>query len=173
MKEKKHDFLTWKSFPSSAKLTNDEIKGWAWWGYVYENLSVEPGAVLSIRVKAKQKDVTHHVSHIPIDGFDGIEWRRMASLHLPLGTFDWKEHRRDIVVPPSIIAIRSSPAGGAGSEELPGITWYDDLKVYQDGDLIFSEDFTNWNSYIPYLIVGGIVSVIVGLIGATKALKMW
>jgi len=142
MRKAEYDFLTWTSFPSSAKLFNDEGKAWAWWGYVYFGLKVAPGSSLSLRVKAKQENVLYSHSHIPIGGYDGKEWRRIGALSLPLGTFDWTEHRRDLTVPNDIIAIASSPAGGAGSPDKPGITWFDDLKIYQDDKLIYDNYFS-------------------------------
>jgi len=148
MRKKEYDFLTWTSFPSSIKLTNDERREWAWTGWVFYGLPVRPGSKLTVKFKAKQQNVLYSVSHVPIDGYNGSEWRRIVNFGLSLGTFDWTEHSRTITVPSDIISIRSSLAGGAGSPEALGITWYDDLRVYMDDKLIFSYDFGNWNPII-------------------------
>jgi len=148
LRKKEYDFLTWTSFPSSAKLTNDEGGDWAWWGWIFTNLAVTPGAKLLVKFKAKQQDVLYSVSHIPVDGYNGKEWRRLWSVSVPLGTLGWSEYSAEITVPSDVIAIRSSPAGGAGSKEKPGVTWFDDVEVYLDGKLIFKEGFSNWNPYL-------------------------
>jgi len=172
VRKKEYDFLTWTSFPSSAKLYNDEGRGWvwAWWGWIFYDLPVTPGAKLAVKVKAKQQNVLYSASHIPIDGYNGKEWRRLWSLRLPLGTFDWSEHSRTETLPTDIIAIRSSPAGGAGSATAPGITWFDDLKIYQDDKLIYENKFSNW---LPYQIAGAVITAIpIGLYAARRMPKV-
>jgi len=41
-----YDFLTWTSFPSSIKLTNDEERFMTIWGV--KNLSVTPGSKVTL-----------------------------------------------------------------------------------------------------------------------------
>jgi hypothetical protein len=175
-----YDFLTWTSFPSSVKLVNDEPEK-ATWLLVFDFLSVKPGASIRAEMKAKQEKVLYpkYVSGFAVDGWDGKEWKRIARLALPLGNFDWSEQRLDLVVPSGIMAIRGALAGGAGSSEgVPGFTWFDDLKIYQDDVLIYANDFSNWNPYIGAGLGGALTAVpayliakkpeyaLVGVIGA-------
>jgi hypothetical protein len=79
-------------------------------------------------------------------------------------------------VPTGIQSIRCNFAAGGGTPE--GVTWYDDLKIYQDGVLIYSNGFDNWNPYIgaglggvltaipAYLITKKPEYALVGLLGA-------
>ena len=47
-----------------------------------------------------------------------------------------------------------------------GVTWFDDVKVYQDNVLIYSNDFSNWNPYI-----GAGIGAVIGGVGGHLATK--
>jgi len=142
MRKTEYDFLTWTSFPSSIKMINDEPREWAWLGNVFQ-LSVKPGSKIRRVIKVKQQNVLYAGSHTPIDGWDGKTWRRLANLWLPMGSFGWVEDVKELTVPSDVTAIRGHLAGGgSGSPETPGITWFDDLKIYQDDVLIYENYFS-------------------------------
>jgi len=151
--KEEYDFLTWTSFPSSAKIVCPRNTGWSVWPRPVAQVSVIPGSTVKIEANAKQQNVLkeRYRSAIPVDGFNGEEWSRIwpAVIHFPLGTFDWRKMERSFTVPSDVEVIRVLYSCGAGiSEDKPGITWLDDLKIYQDDKLIYANDFSNLNPYI-------------------------
>jgi len=166
MKRIEYDFFKWTSFPSSIALKNDESVGWAV-HTVIMNLSIEPGAMLTARVKTAQKDVTFNRSHLVIDGWDGSRWVRLPSaIDLPWGTYDWRELEGRGEIPRNVKVIRIVLTGGGGRPI--GITWFDDLKIYQDDKLIYENKFSNW---LPYQIAGAIALSIPTALYAIPRLK--
>ena len=152
MRKVEYDFLTWTSFPSSLKLLNNESGNESWTHFDLPKISVVPGATLRCKVKAKQENVTYSVSH----GGHGLP-SMPSFFELPLGTFDWKEFAgEEFKVAPGTHEMTPYLDGGSGSKGLPGVTWFDDLRVYQDGVLIYSNDFSNWAPIIiPAEIITG------------------
>jgi hypothetical protein len=170
VKKNEYDFLNWKSFPSSAKITVAEEVDFNFWPFS-NPISVTPGRQLRLEVQVKQENVTNLHSHIAILEWDGKGWKRMyidpplGAPGLPLGTFDWNKFTAlTELVPTDVSLIRVAPVGGVG------ITWFDDLKVYQDEKLIFSEDFSNWNPYIGAGVGAGGLGL--GSYAATRDLKI-
>jgi len=158
VKKKEYDFLNWTSFPSSGKLFNDDPSEAIWWGQ-YRNISITPGKTLKIVVNWKQQDVILPESGIrPHVGFwwNGV-WG--GQIFPPLGTYDWREFKGEWIVPAGKTTLDVIIAGGAGTPEKPGITWFDDLKIYQDDVLIYANDFSNWNPYIGAGVGGGLGGV--------------
>jgi len=131
-----YDFVVWKSFPSSAK-----IDGGGWWRL--DTFYVVPGTI-EIEVTVKQKDVTEANSHIALLGWDehGTYVGRLsvnpplAAPGFPLGSFDWTVFSGVATIPENVSIARVDLAGGKG------ITWFDDLKIYQNGELIYEEYFS-------------------------------
>jgi len=141
-----YDFLTWTSFPSSLKIVNDVLNSWHWYSEVGRGTPVKPGGKLKVSVKAKLQNVVSNESHVAVDGWNGSSWVRLMDLGVKTGTIDWAEWNGETTVPAGIQYIRCNLAAGGGTPE--GITWYDDLKIYQDGALIYANDFSNWNPII-------------------------
>jgi len=141
MKKMEYDFSpkNWTSFPSSYKLINDE-ETVAGLFYTFEDLPVEPGKTLKIQVKAKQSLVTLGKSGVTISFWDGANRIQGKYLMFPIGDFDWQTFESEQIIPPGAINARSVFYGGGGKPQ--GITWFDDLKIYQDGGLIYANDFT-------------------------------
>jgi len=143
-----YDFLTWTSFPSSAKLFNDMGGPPPATGFEILPISVTPGAALKIKFKAKQKNVLYSPSFLWLLGWNGTEWKPLPIgltriFELPLGTFDWREFNIDAdVVPSGVVALKGHLSGGAGDKERPGETWFDDLKIYMDDKLIYENYFS-------------------------------
>jgi hypothetical protein len=161
------DFLTYTSFPSSIRLTNDEGKKSVWTDYVLiRNLAITPGSTITIEAKVKQQDVAPELetySHCGVrykDPATGqVTWSCTAGA--PAGTFDWRTIRGSRVVDQNIQTAYVFISGGPGYPDKPGITWFDDIRVYQDGKLIFSADFSNWNPYVG-AGVGGVGGALAG-----------
>jgi len=145
-----YDFLTWTSFPSSIKLINDEPERWV-------NtpksppIKVTPRATIRLEVNAKAENMQFE-SGVCVDGWNGREWVRVAPLWrvllLPTGTYDWFKATKEFTIPSGITSIRVWLAGTWGTPGIPGITWFDDLKIYMDDKLIYADDFSNWNPYL-------------------------
>jgi len=154
-----YDFFTWTSFPSSIKLLNDEEKWWANWPTAIEKypvIPVRPGAELRLQVKAKQENVlnTPEPSHIHVDIYDGTKWvdRHDLFLILPVGSFPWSAFGFTSAVPAGATAMRYVLMGGSSKVPgEPGVTWFDDFQVFQDGVLIHQNKFSSWT---PYMVAG-------------------
>jgi len=158
VRKTEYDFLTWTSFPSSLKLTNDEkdvvIGAWT------PNLPIAKGDKLRVEVDVKQKDVppepAPHVGKAFIwhRVWDGKEWAIWAWVpfserEIP-STPEWtKFSLYNVIVPEGFSAISFAPhLWGSGVPNTPGIAWFDNLKIYKNDVLIYSDDFNNWNPYI-------------------------
>jgi len=146
MRKAEYDFLTWKSFPSSAKIWIDELEGWALWPRWLDSIAVRPEASVKVQVFVKQHNVLGFPSHILMEGYNQVtgDWQHiLPDIWFPKGSFNWTLHEHVFAVPANVVALRLGLRGGGG-----GITWYDDLKIYQDDVLIYSNDFSNWNPYV-------------------------
>jgi hypothetical protein len=153
-----YDFVVWRSFPSSAKLVSDRFDELASWPrFLAHGLSVKRGAKLTVQFYAKQENVLGEkgvkqasgVSRLSVYGSaDGKTWKYLSGIALPPGTFDWQLFSGELTVPSDVAVIRLYLGGGWGAPGRPGVTWVDDVKIYQDGALIYSEDFSNWSPYI-------------------------
>lgn len=140
-----YDFIIYASFPSSAKMENDGQADWSYWGPSYR-VAVTPGASVKVKTKAKQENVVDpsHLSHVGIWGYDGKDWRWLDGVLLPIGSFKWNYFERGITIPADVMAVGIYPAGGRGTPQRVGITWFDDLEAYMDDKLIYRNDFNNW-----------------------------
>ncbi|MHA1262698.1 MAG: hypothetical protein ACTSSA_11525 [Candidatus Freyarchaeota archaeon] len=152
MKKSEYDFLAWTSFPSSIKLINDET------GWVYVKAgeaTIDPDTSITVIYDVKQQEVLTDNSRLLIKGLVKGEWVTVDADVIPLGTFDWitrtevvEKSLREKIGDPTLLLFQL--AGGKGT------TWFDDLKLYQsplgepwqNGQLIYSNDFANWNPYI-------------------------
>jgi len=88
-----YDFLVWTSWPSSAKVVNDQGKGWVWWGALTPEIGVSPGDIIVIDAMVRQQDVLYSNSEIATQGWDGEKWVRVRpkqwDAHVfKLGSFD-------------------------------------------------------------------------------------
>lgn len=170
MAEWSYDFLNWTSFPSSIKCdTQDDTTRHYYRSKGMGFIPVTPRRKVTIRVNVKLKDVMPSKVHaypgvgafIGVHGWNEAEkkwvYETLAGFRIldcGTGTRDWTTYEMEGVPKENITAIRvflahsyNLPGGGA---------WFDDLKIFQDGELIFSEDFSNWNPYIGALVAGAI-----------------
>ncbi len=172
MRKVEYDLLTWKSPPSSIKLFNSEGKRATTQPPRLFDLPVPLGSTITVSVQAKQSNVmsqfgikSHvHFGRIAPDG--RLLW--LYDLLLPYGTFDWSEWTAEFKIPEDTITMVGTVKGGPGTPEAPGITWFDDLKIYQDDVLIYENDFSDWTPIIGATagaIIGGIAGEIYKPIG--------
>ena len=158
MVKKEYDFLSWTSFPSSGKIINDREIGWERWEPEIIGLPVTPNSKLTLTINVKQIDTsTIQRSHIGINRLiDGIEGPRIGSaLDFPPGRFDWRSFTHMVIIPSEVNVVKVIIAAGP-----KGTTWFDDLKIYQDDVLIYSNDFSNWAPIIiPTEIITGVVAI--------------
>jgi len=166
MRKIEYDFLRWTSFPSSLKIVNDEPeKRWLWYRTPVHEIDVKGGELVSITFDMRGENVSSGTpSHVVVNWFDGTRWSRLLSSgHGRSGTFDWETFPNSRGLPSNVQKIRWGIAGGVG------ITWFDNFKLYLNGELIYKNTFDNW---LPYIIGGGIVTV-AGVAGVTKLVKIW
>lgn len=164
MRKVEYDFLVWTSFPSSLKMVNDEAKAHPIFPYEpVRELSVKPGAKVTVTVNVKFQNTRYGDTHVAVDGFTATrERRRLITKRVDSGrgTLDWKPVNFSFDVPGDVVMVTPIFWAGAGNSENPGVSWFDDFKIYQDGKLIYANDFNNWNP-----IIGTGVGASVGGIG--------
>jgi len=157
-----YDFLNWKSFPSSLKLTNKNPSDWVYGPYS-AIIPIIPSSIISVKVQVKQENVIPpNPSHVLIGGWNGEKWIDIpAKRETPFGTFDWASFDfYNTQIYPDTQALRVHVSGGGGRPETPGITWFDDLRIYRNDVLIYSNDFSNWAPIIiPTEIITGVVAI--------------
>ena len=161
VKKVEYDLRIWKSFPSSLKLTSNELT--PTWHSMKRWFTINPGSVIDVEVNAKQGKVTHEASRIYVNGRNG-EGVRLGVANLPPHTiFDWTKFAVPTFTVPADVSFITVYliGGGTTNPEEPAETWYDDLRIYQDGVLIFENKFSKWG---PTLIGGGIIAVILAAI---------
>lgn len=161
-----YDLLRWVSWPSSLRIINPERECLR---YSYQNVEVTPGKRLHVEVMGK-KGTSPMGACISINWWDGERWvdlvpdKGIPGRIFPEGVFDWTLFDFYYVdVPQGTRLIRVQPVGGGGSAEKPSVTWFDDLKIYQEGieKPIYKNYFSNWNPYLG----AGVGSVVGGLAG--------
>ena len=177
IRESGYDLQTWKSFPSSLVTTSDET-----FVRVYPAvLEFNPGSTLTIEGLIKGEKVW---SPAFIGWFLDAEKKWFDLVFVPeaartagspdelKGTFDWIKVQNSKVAPPETRFIRLECRGGRPEGYPPppqptgeiGKTWFDDLRVYQDGVLIYADDFTAPLAkavieVAPSLIVGSLLTM--------------
>jgi len=177
LKKVEYDFLSWSSFPSSLKMINDEARRGPWL-VLFHNQPTTPGARITATFKIKEEHTIRDPSGLwgvmiywnrepaplPIPG-KAYGWTWLEAGTTPLGTHDWMDWEIKAVHPvPSegryLLAYLVGPPGG--------ISWWDDLKIYQDNKLIYENKFSNW---LPYQIAGAIAISIPTALYAIPKLK--
>jgi len=146
-----YDFLTWTSPPSCLRVETPITEPAARYYYrVAEGIPVRSNSTLKVSIKIKLHNVTETPSTLAIYGYSEAErrWKPESFLYIvtPKGTIDWSEYSAEEKVPSDITYIRVVIGGGKGDPT--GVTWFDDLRIYQDDVLIYANDFSNWNPYI-------------------------
>ena len=137
----KSDFLSFKSFPSSLKITNIGPEKWIWYNVVTD-LPVIPGKKVTYQIQVKQKDVVTEPSGINLYGKNGTS-KAVSYGGFPIGTYDWSLHENPgVTIPSDVTLLNVALFAGKGT------TWVDDLKIFQDDVLIYSNDFSNYNPII-------------------------
>jgi len=171
-----YEFLTWTSFPSSLKAINDENLLRGWWK-IFDKLPVTPSSRVRVEINIKTDNILTPYpgrpeiewgSYITIYGFDGEKWRP-TDLAAPdpwttcgaYGKTDWTKYEKEIVIPSDIRMLQGRLVAAKG------LTWFDDLKIYQDDKLIYSNYFSNWNPYLGAL-GGGLLGTIGGYLAKPK-----
>jgi hypothetical protein len=153
-----YDFLTWTSFPSSLKLVNETDREEYVWYRVAEAIPVKGGAKMTLEANMKQASygkrsrstsgmsmagVRIDVWRDSLKGYEGFLW-----LEAPWGDYDWV----NVKYPFSPKAIPSDArymkVALYAKGFKPATIWFDDLRIYQDGAIIYSNDFSNWKPYI-------------------------
>lgn len=144
------DFLSYTSFPNSVKCVNRDVDHRT--RIFSPDIPVMPGSLVRAEVKARTENVSTPRdlgSWISIMGSpDGKNWIYMgAGFTVPQvpgtwGTRDWMQFKFEMKIPADILFLRCHFACA------PGITWFDDLKIFQDDELIYSNDFSNWTPLI-------------------------
>lgn len=141
-----YDFTDFKSAPSSVKLTVEAINGWIA-GPKLPIIPVNAGATIRVEFYAKSKDnqkgttqftrfgLSYFTSTVKGDLLNGY-------ITIPDGTHPWSKFTQEYTTPAGTYQI--VPFFGATK----GTVWFDDLKIYQNNVLIYSNDFSNWNPYI-------------------------
>jgi len=167
------DFLAWTSFPSSLKLIGIDESAWS---PLYDSIPVK-GVKLRIEVNVKQRDVLYHQTHIHMDVWNGKEWKYIPELTgydrtkavwpIPFGTFNWTKFATEESLPMDAQVVRFKLVGGYAEKGKPGTVWWDDLRIFQNGELIYENKFSNWKPVgaVAGAVIGGVAGGIYKPIG--------
>jgi len=162
MAKLEYAFLTFTSFPSSVKLINEEARRRGWW-VIFKDLPVIPESKVIVEIKGKAENVQIG-SYLTIYGSaDGVTYRYLDFI-VPrstlLGTSPWATYTEEYktTIPTDVNFLRGQLVAGQG------VTWFDDLKIYQDGVPIYENKFSNWGQFIniPAPILAGLGVVRLG-----------
>ena len=158
------DFLSYTSFPSSVKLVNVTDEVIYVWHIVADDISIKPGAKVTLECNAKQVRhvVEGEITGVRLDVLVGGKWLEPGFMWLPFpyGTFDWQRippGTRTGIVPAgaTVMKVALYAKGVKGD-----VAWFDDLKIFQDDILIYSNDFSNWAPVIiPAEIITGVAII--------------
>ena len=161
-----YDQFVFNSFPSSLKLVNKEDRLRGWW-VVFDNVPVTPSSVIQAEIAAKSNNVQTPIqpgdektrgSYLTIYGSSDGETYRYLDFLVPRETVrgirDWGNYVQEHMMPEDVRFIRGRLVAAKGE------TWFDDLKIYQNGVLIYTEDFTNWAPYTLAAFGAGIGGII-------------
>jgi len=171
MIRREYDFLTWTSFPSSIKLVNDESPQNKPFYKIAEGIPVKPHATLKAIYKGKTENSTE-----PPGGGNFVMVRLLDAAGryvthkvawIGYGTIDWKDVQAVVTAPSEAAVMEVYIAGAGGRPEMPAITWFDDLKIYQDDEFIYENKFSNWKPYI----LAGIIAIPSAIFGLGKLFR--
>jgi len=144
------DFLRWTSFPSSLRADNDEGVN-----VTFRRRQFIPiKAPATIRVEGNIKVENGSIEEpawIAIVGWDaaGREIRETWFHTSGVVSKNWVKMETSKDMPAGIANIElRMVCAGSGVKGKVAITWFDDLKIYANGKLIYANDFSNWNPYI-------------------------
>lgn len=161
---REYDFLTWVSFPSSIKLTSDEDYLVGRW-LVFSNIPVTPGSTVRLEIMAKTNNLPVPVTTSDPETFgsflssygskDGVGYNWLGkNARVPIGGVygktDWTKHSTEFILPPEIQLLQGIFLAAKG------LTWFDDLQVFQDDVLIYEDKFSNWK------LVGAAAGAVIG-----------
>jgi len=166
-----YDFISFTSFPTSLIISNLSDQRYTLRGS--PAVKVAPNSTLKVDFSMKVQNVRiieGWGSYARVYGSsDGKTWRQICLVPErdgAFGTRNWKTYSVVFVTPADINYVYVELVASAGLFGKPGISWYDDLKIYQDDKLIYANDFSNWNPYIGAGALG-----IVGGAGAYQLTK--
>lgn len=156
-----YDFSTWTSFPSSAKLVNEETTKWAHW--FLPQISVIPGKTVRAMFKGKVENVNPEKwsqSHLLLQSIRNGEILNWFVAPIPFSTKDWAEYTHEAVVPEGVTTARMMLVGAVRISDKPAITWFDDLVITQNGEAIYENNFT---APLIQAAVGVVLPIVTGL----------
>jgi len=164
MVEERFDFLKWTSPPSSLLVVNEKGTSATIWRRGSPELYLvplpKPGHVrLECNVMTRGA-VEEHPAWVAAIGYgpDGRTvprtWFRTNVAYWPRWVRISGEH--DMPEGVVMLAVRLV-AAGSGVKGRPATTWYDDLAIYLDGELMYENKFTNWSPY-----AGAVLGAVLG-----------
>ena len=150
--ERYHDFLNFISFPSSLAIKT--IRKFD--SYYREGIDVRlplPRAIVTVKTYMATKNAVSPPpdgSATEITVIDPTGKTAFYPVSRLTGTTPWTpiEKTIDFSGAPENMTLNVFSRIGASDGINPSITWFDDLKIYQDDTLIYSDDFSKWDPVI-------------------------
>jgi hypothetical protein len=159
----KYDFMDYVSFPTSLTAENDlgitadlnregPLMGLPFPTRILYAVPVTSPCKIRFEVYAKTRGASGgQPAWMAVEGYDGKggkvagTWRGSSQTTLQT----WSKLTGEVDMPLGVAYVGVElAAAGSGAKGVAATTWFDDLKIYRDGVLIFSNDFNNWNPYI-------------------------
>jgi len=171
--EKSNDFLDFVSLPSSLKLKNDDGRDVYYPSGFKYTIRIPPYPPFT-KIKTEVKIKTEGVK-----GASDLEWHlrdeageivQIYTVPKITATVDWTPLIKELTFSPATARyLDIFPRIGAGDVGTPAITKFDDLKIYQNDELIHENYFT---ALRPGKIVPTVIrppEIIIGAIQRFKA----
>jgi len=156
MEVMRYDFSQWHSYPSSLFLKSVTTPRK---DYTLTQLThITSGATIQAEVFFKWEN--NNKAEIPLIGIEwydttGVIVSTSALIHPLYNAFPdmylpWTKITNVVrpLIPANAVMGKVIYKTGATIPGKVSNSWVDDLKIYQNGELIYSNDFNNWNPYV-------------------------
>ena len=166
-----YDMLVFVSPPSALRAWNTDAQRRGWWRIVPDNVPVAPGQEVSLRFKARLRDVGEPPAYAVLYFFDAAG-RRLdfrPDVVLGSGTAGWREVELAATAPEGAVRMGARLVDGPGTPERPALVWLDDLRVLVDGREVLRNDFTFW----PGVAAVGAGGALGGYLGWRLGRRWW
>lgn len=149
--KQEYDFSDYKSFPSSVKAESDTgISQSGMPGLLtYQYIPIRGQSTVRIEGMIKTANATKS-AWLAISGIDTLNKGVDATwFHAPTIASTWTKVQIQGNMPSNVTKLLIEFAiAGSGTAGVVAKTWFDDVKIYQDDVLIYTNNFSNWNPYI-------------------------
>jgi len=157
-----YDFLDWTSFPSSLKVSDD--RGTGYWdpALPHTKIPIKPPCKIRVEAMVKAENIPSPPADLGASIFcptmyaDGKVRRYGFTNPFAIEDMGWIKTTYEIKEDAGDYLLVAPRVGGSGQAGVFATSKFDDIKVWIDDVLIYSNDFSNWAPVIiPAEIITG------------------